>query len=193
VRLGHSPAARYLLDRGCALPVTDEIRFHPSITHPISKLTMPAMVSRITDFRTSEPLSLHFTWLTSDSAAAVIEPRKTLLGGHVKQGGVIRLCPDEDVTFGLGLAEGIETALSILAAGWSPIFASVNASNLAKLPVLDGIDSLTVFADNDASGAGLRASEDLAARWHGAGREVRIATPPIVGTDWNDHSWEGEK
>jgi len=106
-----------------------------------------------------------------------------LLGGHRKQGGVVRLWPDDAVTTGLGVAEGIETALS-LAHGLTPVWACIDAGNLAGLAVLDGIEALTIAADHDD--AGIAAANTCADRWARAGAEVRVVLPEIQKTDLND-------
>jgi len=46
--------------------------------------------------------------------------------------------------------------------------------------------NVTILADNDKNGAGERAAHTAAARWLAEGRRVRIAMPPLPGTDWND-------
>jgi len=171
---------RYLEGRKCAQP-THDVRHHANLWHSHEHGNRPAMVSRITNFATGVPLSLHQTFLGSDARKVAFEPKKKLLRGHQKRGGVIRLCPDDEVTTGLGLAEGIETALAVMASGWLPVWAAVDAHNLANLPVLNGIGALTIFADQDE--AGIRAAEALANRWHLAGREVAICAP--VHGDWN--------
>ena len=58
-------------------------------------------------------------------------------------------------------------------------------SILAKFPVLSGIEALTVFADNDANGAGKRAADKVAARWAQAGREAPVIVWDGIG-DIND-------
>lgn len=176
-----SPVETYLRSRGCAVPADADLRFHPNIHGH------PTMVARISDAITNEPMSLHFTFLKRDgSGKAEIEKPKLLLADHQKAGGVVRLCADAEVTIGLGLSEGIETALSATAAGWSPVWAAIDAGNLSSFPILAGIESLTVFADNDESGTGQRAADQVATRWREAGREARIVLPPELGTDWND-------
>ena len=96
--------------------------------------------------------------------------------------GIIRLCPDEDVTLGLGICEGIETGLSIAAAGWRPIWATGSLNMLARFPVLSGIECLTIFSDAKAHEVGgARACAD---RWAAAGREAVVWIPSAEG-DWN--------
>lgn len=182
---------RYLLTRGCALPSADSVRYLP----PSAKYPWPTIVSIITDFVTCEPISLHFTMLSKDGTdKAPIEKPRRLLAGHRKAGGVIRLTDDADVERHLGIGEGLESCLAVRAAmgtmaHWIPVWSAIDAGNLAELPVLPGIERLTIFADTDRSGTGQKAARTLAARWHGAGRETFIAQPPAPPSgkrDWND-------
>lgn len=164
-------AVAYLKARRCVIPPADgDLRFHPALKHPTG-YTGPALVGRITCAVTRQPLSLHRTWVQADGRKAEVDPPRLLLGGHRKQGGVIRLWPDEAVTVGLGVAEGIETALS-LAWAYSPVWSVIDAGNLAAFPVLPGIEVLTVGADNDA--AGIAAAQACAVRWADAHAEVYI-------------------
>ncbi|GCB02944.1 toprim domain-containing protein [Ralstonia sp. SET104] len=164
-------AVAYLEGRRCVIPPADgDLRFHPALKHPTGD-TGPALVGLITDAVTREPLSLHRTWVQADGRKADVDPPRLLLGGHRKQGGVIRLWPDEAVTVGLGIAEGIETALS-LAWAYAPVWACIDAGNMAGFPVLSGIEALAIGADNDA--AGHAAAQACAARWVAADVEVFI-------------------
>ena len=166
---GTAPA--YLHARRCRIPPKDgHLRWHPRLRHP-SGYVGPALVALITDTLTREPLSLHWTWGQADGRKAEVQPPRLLLARHRKQGGVIRLWPDEAVTTGLGVAEGIESALS-LAWGFMPVWACIDAGNLAALPVLAGIEHLTVAADNDS--AGQAAAQTCATRWAAAGRTISV-------------------
>jgi hypothetical protein len=183
VALHNTPVETYLAARGCMFPTTHDIRFLPAHSHGIH----PCMMARVTDAVTAQPITLHFTRLNGDGTGkAEVDRPKLLLGRHRKKWGVIRLVEDAAVTTGLGLAEGIETALSVMVGGWSPLWATVDAGNMADFPVLEGIECLTLFADNDARGTGLHAAEHCAERWRAAGREVGIVIPDKPGSDWND-------
>ena len=170
----------YLEHRGCVLPPQDsDLRFLPG-----SDKYPPSLCARVTNAETNAPLSLHFTRLASDGCGkAGTEQDKLLLGGHKKKGGVIRLWPDECVTYGLALAEGVETAL-VSARAFTPIWATVDAGNMAAFPVLSGIDCLAVYADHDQ--AGMRAAIQCAQRWNKAGREVAVYRSPVAGEDVAD-------
>ncbi|MFP4891958.1 toprim domain-containing protein [Paraburkholderia sp. EG304] len=164
-------ALDYLTARACRIPPADGgIRWHPSLKHPTG-YAGPALVALVTDAVTCQPLTLHRTWITA-TAKAHVDPPRLLLGGHRKAGGVVRLWPDEAVTIGLSIAEGIETALS-LALGHAPVWACIDAGNLKALPVLAGIESLVIGADHDA--AGQSAANACAQRWANAGRMVMVA------------------
>ncbi|WP_454763239.1 toprim domain-containing protein [Cupriavidus campinensis] len=126
-------------------------------------------------------MSLHRTWIQADGCKAAVEPPRLLLAGHRKQGGVVRLWPDEAVTAGLGIAEGIETALS-LAWAYAPVWACIDAGNLAALPYLTGIDCLLIGADNDP--AGKAAAKACAANRADADAEVFVTRQ--VENDLND-------
>src|SRR5690606_12028739 len=95
----------YLHHRGCVLPPRDShLRYLPGDgRYP------PSLCAAITDIHTAQPISLHFTALAADGKS---RGDRRLMAGHRKRGGCIRLWPDECVTHGLALAEGIETALA---------------------------------------------------------------------------------
>lgn len=178
-------ALAYLQARQCVIPPADgDLRFHHGLRHPSSGYVGPALVALVTDSVTREPLTLHRTWVKPDGTKAPeADPPRLLLGGHRKQGGVIRLWPDESVTTGLAIAEGIETALAI-AHAYAPAWACIDAGNLAAFPVLTGVESLLIAADHDP--AGVRAATACAERWARAGREVHIVMAPAAGQDLND-------
>lgn len=164
-------ALDYLDARRCRIPPPDgDLRWHPSLRHPTG-YSGAALVALVTHALTAAPMSLHRTWIRADGGKADVEPARLLLAGHRKQGGVIRLWPDESVTHGLAVAEGVETALS-LAWACAPVWACIDAGNLKALPVLAGVAALTVAADDDAAGrdAALRCAQ----RWAAADREVTL-------------------
>jgi putative DNA primase/helicase len=176
-------ALDYLKARHCAVPPADgDLRFHPALKHP-SGYIGPALVGLVTHAETRQPMTLHRTWVKRDGTKGDVHPSRMLLGGHRKAGGVIRLWPDESVTNGLALAEGVETALS-LAHGYTPVWSCIDAGNLAAVPVLAGIETLMIAVDNDPAGIG--AASDCAARWTRAGVEVRLVTSGAPKADIND-------
>jgi hypothetical protein len=189
-----TPAGLYLLEaRGVALPSPDgDVRWHPALWHPQEERTFPALVALVTNAATGQPMTLHRTWLAPDgSGKAPVEKPRLLLKGHDKAGGVVRLFPDENVTSGLAVAEGLETALAA-AAAFTPIWAALDAANLATFPVLPGVDCLTILTDHDRLNprtgrrAGMEAARECARRWVAAGAEVRVWRSPVEGEDFAD-------
>lgn len=166
----------YLQGRGCMMPPRDgDLRFLPG-----SERHAPSLCARLTDVVSAKPVSLHFTPLLPDGSG---HGERRLLKGHRKKGAVVRLWPDESVTHGLSIAEGLESALAaahVFAPGW----AAVDAGNLAQLPILSGIETLTIFADHDA--AGMKAAATCAQRWRAAGREVTVLRARDPGSDAAD-------
>jgi putative DNA primase/helicase len=135
-----------------------------------------AVVALMTDPVTSEPCGIHRTFLRPDATNVIGEDgkkKKWTLG----RWGVIRLSPDEEVTQGLGIAEGLETTSRVMLCGWSPMWCAVSAYGIAKFPVLSGLESLTIFLDDDENKAGEREAEKCARRWTAAECEVRLAHP----------------
>lgn len=179
-----TPAGRYLQGRGCAIPPADgDLRWHPRVKHWPSGHQGPAVVALVTTPVTVEPITLHFTWIAPDGAGkAAVDPPRLTLPGHTNE-GVVRLWPDDAVTTGLLVGEGIESCLTA-AHGFTPVWSTLNAGNLKKLPVLPGIEALSIAADND--GAGLKAADACARRWYDANAEVRVWTAAQPGADMND-------
>jgi len=173
-------AEAYLASRGLTLPPDAPIRFHRACRRGAE--TLPAMVSLMTDPTTAEPCGIHRTFLRPDGSGKADGQAKMMLG----RAGIIRLVPDDEVTIGLGIAEGIETSLAIMQhAEWSPVWASGSAGAIAKFPVLSGIETLTIFPDLDDKGAGIAAARQCAERWQADGKSIAIAKPPH-GRDWHD-------
>ena len=85
----------------------------------------------------------------------------------------IKLSDDDQVAEGLHVCADVATGLTAMSQGYRPLWV---ISALADLPVLAGIEYLTVLATpNDT------AAQAVAQRWTAAGREVIIAsneTPP---------------
>lgn len=178
----------YLSLRGCPLPPEGaHLRFIPELKHP-EGWAAPAMIALVTDAKARHAMSIHRTWIQQGNPKAL---DRRLLGGHEKKGGVIRLHPDEYVTYGLAIAEGIETTLS-LARLYKPAWSLIDAGNLAAFPVLPGIECLLIGADYDSINprtgkrAGWDAAQVCATRWRDAWRDVEIISTQSEKTDFND-------
>lgn len=177
-------AVKYLAARHCCLPpLYGDLRWHPALKHP-SGYVGAALVALITDVHSNEPLSLHRTWITATGKADIDTPR-LLLAHHSILNGCIRLTPNDEVNAVLGIAEGIETALSL---AWAPlpVWATIDAGHMSKFPVLKGISTLVIARDKDP--AGIAAATTCAARWVSAGTEVIVTNQSK--NDLNDEVME---
>jgi hypothetical protein len=173
-----SPVEVYLGNRAVRLPEMPVIRFHPCC--PRTGGALPAMIALMTDPMTKQPCGVLRTFLApgGKSKARVAKPKMML--GHA---GVVRLA--EPLGVGLGIAEGIETALSCMQViEWGPVWAAGSSGMIERFPVLP-CTTLNIFADADESGAGITAAKVCAARWLEAGQEALIHQP-TAGEDWND-------
>jgi hypothetical protein len=154
------------------LESTDAVGWNPSVLfrEPGSALDnkrLGAIVGIMTDPISAEPTG-------GISRTYLHEGRKVGKAKNLGPAGIVRLTPDEDVTHGLFLAEGLETALAAMSKGLRPAWSTGSTSIMAKMPVLCGIGSLTIIADNDENGAGERAAREAGRRWKEAGRVVRV-------------------
>ena len=128
------------------------------------------MVAPITRVATGELQSVHVTFLAADgSGKAAVDLPRLYLGP--KSNGCVRLTPDDEITYGLCIGEGIETCLTAIVVGY-PAWSLLDAGNMAAFPVLPGIENLTVLADHDE--AGERAAATVARRWKDSGAAVHV-------------------
>jgi putative DNA primase/helicase len=175
-------AEAYVRSRGLVLEPDPPIRFHPQAwRHRENGPPGPAMLALMTCPKSGEERGTHLTYVRRDGVGKAEGGREKIMLGAA---GIIRLSPDEEVTLGLGLAEGIETGLAVMQHfGWRPVWSAVSAGGIGRFPVLRGIESLTIFADQDV--AGIQAARTCSQRWREAGRQARILAPPDKG-DFDD-------
>jgi putative DNA primase/helicase len=174
----------YLTLRGCAplsaACLNDALRFHACC--PMRKQYVPAMIAVMRDVITGEPSGIHRTALLDDGSGKRTMlhgmPGKLMLG-RAKRAAVM-LCARAPC---MGIAEGIETALSAQKLFGMPVWACLSAHAIAGFPIIKGLNHLTIFADHDQ--AGIEAAKTSARRHQREGVEVEIRCPPISGDDWN--------
>ena len=142
----------------------------------------PAMIAMVTR-PDGSPLTLHRTYLTDDGNKAPVAEPRLWMPGTIGKGAAIRLAPAGEV---LGIAEGIETALSASALFGVPCWAAGNAGMLAAWQPPPEAKRIIAFGDNDANYAGQAAAYALARRLGSDERVVEVQIPAEVGADWND-------
>jgi len=172
-----TPAGRYLARRGLTAS-SGELRYHRRTPCGASPLTRfrPALVAAVRDDTGLVAVHRSFLDPVHDRLAAIDGPRRALgrLGhGAVRLGGAAPR---------IGLAEGLETALSATALFGLPCWAALGTERfrLVALPPL--VTALVLFLDNDSGG---RRAEALA-REAFAGLAIEARYPREHGTDWND-------
>ena len=95
--------------------------------------------------------------------------------------GAVRLGPASDA---VGLAEGVESALSAMQMTGVVTWASLGAHRLHKVVFPDCVKAVHIFVDNDEPG---RTAAKRAADVHTTmGRTVYLRSPPDQCGDWND-------
>ncbi len=168
-----SPPSLFFESRGLVMPVGLSPRallYHPQcpILDEVGNETFHhALIGLYRDVITDKVKAISRRPLTRDGRSL----GKPISLGPAR-GCVIKLTADEDVSQGLHLAEGVTSALAAAMFGMVPIWATGGTGNMAKFPVLAGIDALTIIADNDRSGAGQVAANECFDRWKNAGKDV---------------------
>ncbi len=126
-----------------------------------------------------EIVAIHRIFLKADgSGKAPITQNKMMLGPC--KGGAVRLAASSDE---LVLAEGLETALSVLQAIGKPTWATLSTSGLKAVRLTPEVQTVIIAADGDQPGedAAMIAADRIVAE----GQKVKIARPPW-GMDFND-------
>ncbi len=194
--VGGTLVETYLKSRGidpAAIPgwPLPTLRFHPGLDHWVETRdgkkawrflgAFPAMIAFVTNPDKSFA-GVHRTWLRADGGGkADVPSAKKMLGDTY--GGALRLCPAASE---LAVAEGIETALSIIAATGLPVWAALSEGNLgAALPPI--CRRVILCADNDTKDKKTTAKrlENARAAHAARGCTVSLCRPP-EGMDFND-------
>jgi putative DNA primase/helicase len=176
----------YLEHRRLDLPgevAGEVIRYHPAC--PMDGERHPAMVCLVRNILSNEPQAIHRTALTPDGRAVKRDGKTFRMSLVPIAGGAVKLDPDEHVTQGLCIGEGVETCLTGRQRGLRPGWAVLSTAGVASFPVLPGIEGLHILRENDANLAGPKACETCAARWRNAGRDAIFADSEC-GSDLND-------
>jgi putative DNA primase/helicase len=124
---------------------------------------------------------VHRTLLTPDGQK-VDGNCRLFMPGPIPKGAAVRLLPPGDA---LGIAEGIETALSAAKLFDVPCWAALNTSMLKQWEPPAGVKRVIVFGDADGKFAGQAAAYELARRLS-LRIEVAVEVPDAIGMDWND-------
>lgn len=176
------PVRRYVKGRALwPLPDRHSLRAHPSVEYWEEGKRVgryPALVAAVRDM-CGELVTVHVTYLESDGRKLEgFEPRKILSSMKGREGCAVPLMPHGET---LGIAEGIETALSASIMHETPCWAALNTALLAKFEPPHTVNKLIIFADRDI--AGLDAASKLMQRLQ---ERVRLEIRTPQSKDWND-------
>lgn len=142
--------------------------------------TFPAMLALVKDFE-GKGVTIHRTYLTLEGRKQEIDSCRELMSGKIPEGSAIRLM---EPTLNLGIAEGIETALSAAQLFGIPVWSAINAVLLEKWVPPEAVTNIFIFGDSDTSYAGQKSAYVLANKLAIKGLSVQVHIPN--SGDWND-------
>jgi putative DNA primase/helicase len=166
-------AEKYLREhRGITIPLPVSLRFHRRVK--VSGHNGPALLAAISG-DDGKVISVQVTWLRPHTAEKIA--RRTY---GAMEAGTVRLGA---VTDALCLAEGVETALSVMELCELPCWATLGALRFKKVSIPKRVETLHIFSDGDPTGYG--EAEDAARRLR-RDYTVHLRMPDELGDDWND-------
>lgn len=184
-------AEQYLREhRKITCDLNDNYRFHPALYEPDTKQRYPALIA-IAKNQNQEIHAVQAIYLDEKTAdkADIITKKRTY--GRLRFGAAVfsNSFDKENKKFEhIYLAEGTETALSILSANPNAkVAATLSVSNFNHTELESSIKSITVCMDNDGENAPSAKTVRKAAEMYAAkGIRVTISQPTIAKTDFND-------
>jgi hypothetical protein len=177
-------AETYLKGRGIRDGASPSLRYYPRLYHSPTEQELPAMLSAVKVG--NRITAIQRTYLKRDgSGKADVEPNKMSLGSMT--GGAVHFGEPDLV---LGLAEGVETALSVVQQFDIPVWAILGCKNMPNviLPELPLASEVRLYVDGDDDGRD--AAVDAGRRYTDEGRRVYVCPAPD-NKDWNDVLMEG--
>lgn len=180
-----TPAETYLRRRRIAL-LPRALRFHPRT--PLGQGDdvefRPAMIAALHDGGLHDEgrfIAIQRTFFDRDDARRardLADPRMTL--GRPERAAVML----GTATSILGLAEGVETAISAMILFGIPVWATLGSERLHQIAIPGRVSRLVLFPDNDVAGE-IGVAEALES-YAMPGRDIDIEFPPNGYKDWND-------
>ncbi len=188
-----SNGAIYLRSRGIRGHIPKSIRYCPNMLYAEldadnerwNTSYLPGLVCKISS-ADEEMVNLLRIYLDGSRKAGVSQPKKLL--GKTISGGFVRLGEIDPSKGCLGIAEGVETALSVAELYDMPVWSVVNALNFRTFVPPEEVRELVVFADADSSFVGQREAFAAASRIVTSHPRVKVSVriPARMDTDWND-------
>lgn len=168
IRILHTPATNYLEHRGI-MAKPPSLRYHSATRFMIAAVQRPD----------GKVVAVQSTALTISGAKAAVAIPKVTTGAL--GGGAVRFAAAAEV---MGIAEGVETAMSAMAMAQLPVWASLGCQRLHRVILPELVREVHIFGDNDKPG---RAAAQRTADIHlKAGRRVALRFPADGIKDFND-------
>lgn len=184
-----APPRGYLARRSPGAPASAELRWHPRLAYAHAdgrKSYHPALLARVRD-QGGKPVNIHRTYLSDDGLRKADVPEaKRMMPGSVPLGSAIRLTQTAEE---MGIAEGLETALSCYAMFGVPTWAAIDAHHLEHWEPPPVCKLLHIYGDHDGPPyyTGEFVAYSLAHRLvMRPDIRVLVHLPPEPKTDWND-------
>lgn len=166
----------YLQRRWITLPPPPTIR--QGTTLIFGRTPVPTMIAAVQAPRGHiiAVQETRLTWLGVKAPVSVPRITTGVLGY-----GAVRLAAAGEI---LGLAEGVETALSAMQMHDLPVWATLGGQRMSRIALPSCVRQVRLFGDNDSAG---QTSVEMAAdHYRGLGLSVTTAFPPGGYGDWND-------
>jgi len=183
-------AERYLNSRGITQLPTGGVKYSAGEYNSETGGKLPCIYA-IASNEYSEAIQRHVTYLDGATKAKV-EVQKKALSLQEYSGSIsVKLFQPKST---LGIAEGIETALSAHQLYKVPVWSTLNSSLMKRFKAPSGVDTLYIFADNDTNGTGLAAAFACANKNILSNNDVRrviVRWPELE--DYNDMLMSGCK
>jgi len=158
---GSDPVSKYLHGRGLTLQ-PNNVRYCKNCFESTSGTYMAAMVSLIHN-KNGKPISVHRTYACKNKKGKRV--KKVMTGIELLQGSSIRLfqpgsklCPSAT----LGVAEGIETAISVTQLYGMACWACISSTLMVSWVPPEETREVVIFVDNDSNYDGQSAAYLLA-------------------------------
>ena len=182
------PAWLYLTRRTEVEKIPTNLKFHPALEYRESGNRdgendisyHPALIAPIVR-PDGRGIGVHRIYLTEDGHKANVSSPKKFFVSEEMAGAYVPLFSHKDT---LGLAEGIETAISASVKFDIPVWSVLMAAGFEKFTPPKGVKNIVIYGDNDASFTGQAAAYSCARRLTKDGFQVSVVIPEGVGSDW---------
>ena len=177
-----TPAEAYLRSRLIHMVENADnaaLRFHPRAPFGRKPHTIfaPALIAAVNDDTGLVAVQRIFLDHDGGLSRRILPPKRSL---GVPGTGAVRIGNPDTV---LGLAEGVETALSAMSLFGIPCWATLGAARIGHIAIPKRVEKLVLFVDNDTSG---RSAEQRAREIYAGRCEIDPRYPKARNQDWND-------